>query len=226
MRRSRRSQRRYRSRSPFHPSTEFRVGKRQPPPERILGKGAMIGLMILAAVFLAGLAAAYWPQDLASTKEQNVALANDQAPTEEKSAALSAPLLEEQSELPTTDANAALGQFSEAFSMCPKSGRYTCVVDGDTFWIRGVKVRVADIDTPEIFQPQVELEKRLGDWATDRLMALLNAGSFELRRIGSRDEDANGRKLRVVVRDGRSLGDQLVSEGLARTWTGRREPWC
>ena len=33
-----------------------------------------------------------------------------------------------------------------------------------------------------------------------------------------RDEDRYGRKLRVVVRNGRSLGDQLVSEGLARTW--------
>ena len=26
--------------------------------------------------------------------------------------------------------------------------------------------------------------------------------------------------------DGRSLGDILVSEGLARTGAGRREPWC
>jgi endonuclease YncB( thermonuclease family) len=30
----------------------------------------------------------------------------------------------------------------------------------------------------------------------------------------------------VLVRDGRSLGDILVSEGLARTWSGRRQPWC
>lgn len=186
----------------------------------------MIGLMMIAAVFLVGLAAAYWPQHLASPEDQNVVLVNIQPPAEEKSAALSAPLSEEQSELPITDANAALGEFSEAFSICPKSGRFTCVVDGDTFWIRGVKVRVADIDTPEIFQPQCELEKQLGDRATDRFMALLNTGPFELQQIGSRDEDANGRKLRVVVRDGRSLGDQLVSEGLARTWTGRREPWC
>jgi endonuclease YncB( thermonuclease family) len=54
---------------------------------------------------------------------------------------------------------------------------------------------------------------------------LLAAGPFELRMLG-RDVDRYGRKLRVVVRDGRSLGDQLVAEGLARTWTGRREPWC
>ena len=40
------------------------------------------------------------------------------------------------------------------------------------------------------------------------------------------DEDRYGRKLRVVVRDGWSLGETLVSEGLARRWTGRRLPWC
>jgi endonuclease YncB( thermonuclease family) len=54
---------------------------------------------------------------------------------------------------------------------------------------------------------------------------LLRQGPFELQPVGE-DEDRYGRKLRVVTRGGRSLGDQLVSEGLARTWTGRREPWC
>lgn len=37
----------------------------------------------------------------------------------------------------------------------------------------------------------------------------------------SRDEDRYGRKLRVLVRNGRSLGDILVSEGLA--WRERGE---
>lgn len=104
--------------------------------------------------------------------------------------------------------------------------RRTCVVDGDTFWLDGEKIRIADIDTPEISQPQCAYEKDLGLQATDRLIALLNAGPFELHAIGNRDTDRYGRKLRVVVRNGSSLGDQLVAEGLARTWTGRREPWC
>jgi endonuclease YncB( thermonuclease family) len=56
--------------------------------------------------------------------------------------------------------------------------------------------------------------------------ALLKDGPFEMRRISGRDEDRYGRKLRVIVRDGRSLGDQMVAEGLARTWEGRRRPWC
>jgi endonuclease YncB( thermonuclease family) len=114
---------------------------------------------------------------------------------------------------------------SAQFSICG-SVRRTCVVDGDTFWLDGVKIRIADIDTPEIGQPQCDREYQLGMKATYRLVELLNAGPFELRTIGGRDEDRFGRKLRVVIRGGRSLGDQLVSEGLARTWSGRREPWC
>ncbi|MCR6502549.1 thermonuclease family protein [Shinella sp. CPCC 101442] len=109
--------------------------------------------------------------------------------------------------------------------ICVGTVRTTCVVDGDTIWIEGVKIRIADIDTPEIGEPKCESERALGHRAKDRLRELLNTGPFELVASG-RDEDKYGRKLRVVVRDGRSLGDQLVAEGLARTWSGRREPWC
>lgn len=114
---------------------------------------------------------------------------------------------------------------SPRFELCGMIRR-TCVVDGDTFWLEGEKIRIADIDTPEISEPKCDAEYQLGMKATHRLRDLLNEGAFEVRTIGNRDEDRFGRKLRVVVRGGRSLGDQLVSEGLARTWTGRREPWC
>jgi len=98
------------------------------------------------------------------------------------------------------------------------------VIDGDTFDYEGARVRIADIDTPEL-RGRCEGESRLAAAAKARLHALLSAGPFELRRLG-RDRDRYGRKLRVVVRDGGSLGDQLVVEGLARTWAGRRESWC
>ena len=98
------------------------------------------------------------------------------------------------------------------------------VIDGDTFDYRGERIRIADIDTPELSGQCAEERARAGQ-ATRRLRTLLAAGPFELMRLG-RDEDGYGRKLRMVVRDGQSLGDQLVAEGLARTWTGRREPWC
>lgn len=115
--------------------------------------------------------------------------------------------------------------ISQRFSVCGLVRR-TCVIDGDTIWLFGTRIRVADIDTPEISEPKCDREYDRGITARDRLVKLLNAGPFEVMPIGTRDEDRYGRKLRVLVRDGRSLGDQLVSEGLARTWSGQREPWC
>lgn len=111
------------------------------------------------------------------------------------------------------------------FSICTGSGRVTCVVDGDTIWYLGQKIRIADINTPEISRPSCESEARLGELATRRLLALLNAGPFTLERDG-RDTDRYGRLLRVITRDGRSLGDILVAEGLAEEWQGRRGDWC
>ncbi|QKN14306.1 thermonuclease family protein [Sinorhizobium meliloti WSM1022] len=112
-----------------------------------------------------------------------------------------------------------------AFARCGVIKR-DCVVDGDTLYVGGTKLRVADIDTPEISEPKCASEKALGERATERLIELVNAGPFEVSAWQGRDEDQYGRKLRVLIRDGRSLGDILVSEGLARTWSGRREPWC
>lgn len=100
------------------------------------------------------------------------------------------------------------------------------VIDGDTFDYGGMRVRIADIDTPEV-QGRCPYETALAARATQRLRVLLAAGPFEVHALGNgRDVDAYGRKLRIVTRGGRSLGDVLVAEGLARTWSGRREPWC
>lgn len=121
----------------------------------------------------------------------------------------------------------AIAQVSaKPFARCVDAVRTHCVVDGDTLWHSGVKVRIADIDTPEVSEPKCASEKALGERATARLIELINAGPFELRAWQGRDEDKYGRKLRVLVRNGMSIGDVLVSEGLAHTWSGRKEPWC
>ena len=99
------------------------------------------------------------------------------------------------------------------------------MVDGDTLYLQGVKIRVADIDAPETHDFKCAGEKSLGDRATQRLIGLVNSGGVTLAPIG-RDEDAYGRKLRIVKVDGRSVGDTLVGEGLARWYEGGRRPWC
>lgn len=125
-----------------------------------------------------------------------------------------------------TPAPVAAGAYpARSFSICGGGARVTCVVDGDTFWLDGTKFRIADINTPEVGQPECAAEAALGRQATNRLAALLSAGPFTLAKA-DRDEDQYGRKLRIVERDGRSVGAQLVAEGLAHDWRGRRESWC
>lgn len=114
---------------------------------------------------------------------------------------------------------------SEAFSICGSGQRITCVVDGDTFWFRGEKIRIADIDTPELSPPRCERERERGLAAKQRLLDILNSGPLSFKTT-ARDEDRFGRKLRIVYRERRSVGDILVAEGLARKWEGSRRSWC
>ncbi|GAA4161772.1 thermonuclease family protein [Shinella granuli] len=111
------------------------------------------------------------------------------------------------------------------FTLCAGPIRANCVVDGDTFWFEGIKIRIADIDAPEISQPQCAGERQAGIAARNRLLDMLNAGSFSLL-TGWRDEDRYGRKLRIVARDDTSIGETLVREGLARPWSASRHGWC
>jgi endonuclease YncB( thermonuclease family) len=114
---------------------------------------------------------------------------------------------------------------SRTFTVCGTGQHTNCVIDGDTFRLDGTKIRIAGIDTPEIHPSRCAREEQLGQAAKQRLLELLNAGPFELR-APSHDHDRYGRDLREAFRNGASLGDQLVREGLARRWDGHRRPWC
>jgi endonuclease YncB( thermonuclease family) len=111
------------------------------------------------------------------------------------------------------------------FSYCKWGGGTNCVVDGDTFYIRGAKVRIADIDAPETHPPRCAYEAQLGNEATEKLHALLNSGAVTMTSI-DRDRDVYGRLLRNVAVNGADVGEAMVSAGVAREWVGRREPWC
>jgi micrococcal nuclease len=113
-----------------------------------------------------------------------------------------------------------------AFVLCMEASQQNCVIDGDTIRYGGTKIRLEDIDTPETHEPGCASEAALGRRATRRLLELVNAGPFQLARTGGSDEDRYGRKLRTIKRNGRSLGDVLIAEGLARPWDGARRSWC
>lgn len=113
------------------------------------------------------------------------------------------------------------------FSLCSGPVRITCVVDGDTIWYRGEKIRIADLDTPEVTSPGCANEAAMGRKATLRLQALLNAGPFTLEpNTFGPSKDKYGRSLKLVTRGGESIGAMLVREGLAEQWRGPRKRWC
>ncbi len=98
-------------------------------------------------------------------------------------------------------------QFAPCRGTNRAARRVTCIVDGDTLWIEGEKIRIADIDTPEVTRPACPREAALGRRATRRMMALANAGPFTVTHPdGGRDTDRYGRALRVLTRDGRKPG--------------------
>ncbi|WP_332310943.1 thermonuclease family protein [Novosphingopyxis sp. YJ-S2-01] len=95
------------------------------------------------------------------------------------------------------------------------------MVDGDTAWVNGEKIRLANIDAPEI-RGKCSSERALAIAARNRLATLLRPG-FQIHRTGT---DRYGRTLARITVDGVDVGRVLVVEGLAREWTSRREPWC
>lgn len=114
---------------------------------------------------------------------------------------------------------------AQAIDRCGSGKRYTCVVDGDTLWLRGEKIRLQGFDTPETTTNICggEREIQLGKKATQRLIQLLNSGEVTFQRNG---EDRYGRTLADFYVDGVDVGDTLIAERLARVWPAGPEFWC
>jgi micrococcal nuclease len=117
------------------------------------------------------------------------------------------------------------GAVRADFGYCHAGGGTNCVVDGDTFYIGGEKVRIAGIDAPETHPPRCVEEARLGEAATAKLQALLNSGAVTMTSI-DRDRDVYGRLLRNVAVNGADIGEAMVSAGVAREYGGGRRSWC
>lgn len=109
------------------------------------------------------------------------------------------------------------------------------IIDGDTFACVvalsddvniTVRVRMMNIDAPEI-HGACDYEINTALRARERLAELLPVGStVELKSI--KDDKYLGRiDAYVLTPDGRDVGDILITDGLARRYSGgKRAPWC
>ena len=116
--------------------------------------------------------------------------------------------------------------FTGKFYFCGTSGLDNCVVSGDSFWFRKGRILLADVVAPATEGAKCQQERDKGFAAKVRLRDLLNAGRFEFSELKGQNVPTTGPAMRVVTRDGRSLGATLVAEGLARPRFGRQSSWC
>jgi micrococcal nuclease len=105
------------------------------------------------------------------------------------------------------------------------------ITDGDTFRLsHGERIRLINIDTPEVGRAHCRAEREAGIRARERLRALLSSGPVDLTRFYI---DRFGRTVssaRLVVGD---VGQILLAEGHALVWRPgpaeaekRRQHWC
>jgi len=138
-------------------------------------------------------------------------------------------------------ATVMLGGFGSRFDMHSRvqgtppptsqflAGASLYVVDGDTIHYNGEKIRIANIDTPEISQAKCESELKRGLEAKAALKELVDGRPLIINRGDphtGRMTDQYGRTLALVSTGGRDVGTILIQQRHARPWTGRRMPWC
>jgi endonuclease YncB( thermonuclease family) len=109
-----------------------------------------------------------------------------------------------------------------AMPICGSGKRVTCVVDGDTFWLGGVKYRLKDVDAPEA-HGKCRDERRLAKKATEALSGFLGRGKMHLATHG---RGLYGRVLVTVSIGGVDAGEWLVRNGYARRWPDGQKWWC
>ena len=103
------------------------------------------------------------------------------------------------------------------------------VIDGDTIELNRQRIRIANIDAPELRHAQCDAERRLAIIARNRLSALLKSGQLVVKEgdpVDGRVRDRHGRTLATITIDGRDVGDILIAEELARQWGRRRRSGC
>ena len=102
--------------------------------------------------------------------------------------------------------------------------------DGDTCYVmiegNKAKIRLLELDTPEISKPKCEAELELGLEARDYLNNLIaNASSVEIKT--DYEKDYFGRTLAHLIIDGEDASAKIRSNNLGAIYErGNKKDWC
>tara|TARA_B100000579_G_C22619797_1_gene751376 strand:+ start:46 stop:417 length:372 start_codon:yes stop_codon:yes gene_type:complete len=102
--------------------------------------------------------------------------------------------------------------------------------DGDTCYVtvdgENTKIRLLELDTPEISKPKCDAELKLGLEARDYLNNLItNATTIELETDYTKDYF--GRILSFLILDGEDVSSKIVSQNLGVVYDkNNKKDWC
>ena len=126
-----------------------------------------------------------------------------------------------------------------AFAETPRvetvDGDRIVVVDGDTVRLGGERIRILNIDAPEIGHPQCDAEEELGRRAGAALAGLLAGRRVTITRCetATRCLDIYGRTLARLATAQGDVGAALIASGHALPWApgaaaraARQAVWC
>lgn len=107
--------------------------------------------------------------------------------------------------------------------------RQVQVIDGDTITVNGKTVHLVGFIAPETQDAQCKAERDLGDKAARRLRELIEGGGLDYAPVVCPCPSATlgrwfcnfGRSCGTLKANGRNVGDVLVEEGLAATYSCR-----
>lgn len=100
------------------------------------------------------------------------------------------------------------------------------VIDGDTLAFGRERVRVANLDAPDIgSHAGCAQEQRLGAAARSFARSLIRSAR-RIEIIERQGRDRYGRTLARVLVDGSDFGQTMIAARHGRPWRGRSSDWC
>jgi endonuclease YncB( thermonuclease family) len=98
------------------------------------------------------------------------------------------------------------------------------VIDGDTLRIGAERIRLINIDAPEMSNgAECDAERQLAEVAKQKMTEIVAGQQLQVRR---EDKDRFGRTLAYIRVRGADLGEMLVMARVAVRWEGRQHDWC
>ncbi len=99
------------------------------------------------------------------------------------------------------------------------------VIDGDTFRAGRERLRIENLDAPDIgSHAKCTLEAQRGARSAAYAQKLVARGPITIRSIGRRDR--YGRELVHAYVGKRDFAELMIAAGHGRPWRGRSSNWC